>query len=112
MTAESPPSFAASVEASEGSLPPGYDGHGPSTKQSPISLTERVYTLETSKKQPWAFLKVNCRPGSATSIPSFIQGEPITGTVELNLEKTEHIVAVTIAVNYHIGISTASWSLR
>jgi hypothetical protein len=94
MAEEAPPPFAASVETSEASLPPGYDD-----SSSRVQLTERVFTLETSKQQPWAFLKVKCPSGKSTSIPRFIQGEPITGTVELSLDKTDHIEAVTIEVS-------------
>ncbi|KAF8523602.1 hypothetical protein JB92DRAFT_2884404 [Gautieria morchelliformis] len=69
--------------------------------EPPISspqLTERVYTLEKDKNQPWAFLKVKSRGTKHTSFPQFIQGEPIAGTVELSLEKTDHIQAVTVEV--------------
>lgn len=91
MADEALPSFAESIATSEASLPPGY-----ADATSRLQLTERVSTLETSKMKPWAFLKVNSRVGKSMSIPRFIQGEPITGTVQLSLEKTEHIEAVTI----------------
>ena len=93
MAGEAPPSFSASIGDSEASLPPGYHDGGHSTHSS---LIERVYTLETSKKKPWAFLKVKGRGKNAASIPRIVQGEPIMGTVELDLEKTDHIQAVTV----------------
>ncbi|KAF8519813.1 hypothetical protein JB92DRAFT_2710020 [Gautieria morchelliformis] len=69
-------------------------------------LTDRVYTLEMDK--PWAFLKVKSRGTKHTSFPMFIQGEPITGTVELSLEKTSHIQAVTVeaSVSFAVGQET------
>ena len=96
MAGEAPPSFSASIGDSEASLPPGYHDGGHSTHSS---LIERVYTLETGKKKPWAFLKVKGRGKNAASIPRIVQGEPIMGTVELDLEKTDHIQAVTVAVS-------------
>ncbi|KAF8574231.1 hypothetical protein K439DRAFT_1399203 [Ramaria rubella] len=97
MAEEAPPSFAASVEASRTIVLPGYEEHrSPIPTYVSTPVTERVYTLETAKKQPWAFLKVNSRGGRVTSVPLVLQGEPITGTVELDLEKTEHIQEVVI----------------
>ena len=92
MAGEAIPSFSASIRDSEAS---GYHDGGHSAHSN---LTERVYTLETSKK-PWASLKVKSRSINAASIPRIVQGEPITGTVELDLEKTDHIQAVTVAVS-------------
>ena len=89
---EAPPSFSAN-EDSMASLPPQYNDGKRSTL---YRLTERVFTLETSKDQPWAFLKVMSRGGNAARIPRFLQGELITGTVELDLKKTDHIEGVTI----------------
>ncbi|KAF8507418.1 hypothetical protein JB92DRAFT_3145352 [Gautieria morchelliformis] len=94
MATEAPPSFATSVGESEASQPPGYEDDGHRLGISSPQLTERVYTLETGKNQPWALLKVKSRGTNPTTIPRFIQGEQITGTVELSLEKTDHIQAV------------------
>ncbi|KAF8508226.1 hypothetical protein JB92DRAFT_3145108 [Gautieria morchelliformis] len=98
MATEAPPSFAASVGESEASQPPRYEDDGHRLEISSPQLTERVYTLETGENRPWAFLKVKSRGTKPTSISRFFQGEPITGTVELSLEKTDHIRAVTVEV--------------
>ncbi|GJJ15594.1 hypothetical protein Clacol_009872 [Clathrus columnatus] len=60
-------------------------------------ITERVFTLDNNKGKSWAFLKVNSR-GSTHSTPSFFQGDLISGTVELDLEKTESFLAITLEV--------------
>ncbi|KAF8527348.1 hypothetical protein JB92DRAFT_2698783 [Gautieria morchelliformis] len=104
MATEAPPSFAASVGESEASQPPGYEDDGHRLEISSPQLTERVYTLETGKNQPWALLKVKSRGTNPTTIPRFIQGEQITGTVELSLEKTDHIQAVTIEASESFAV--------
>jgi len=102
MTDDSPPPF----EPSDNSAPPGYQGGGPSRSVSTRPLREVISTLNTSKGKPWALLKVMSRVGKASEVPAFVEGEPITGTVELNLDKSDHIQAVTIEVSGYLVLKT------
>ncbi|KAI0074262.1 hypothetical protein K474DRAFT_1601787 [Panus rudis PR-1116 ss-1] len=66
---------------------------------------EHTYTLNSSKGVPWAKLAVYSRAQSPSHLPTFYEGEPITGYVSLMLEKEETIKSVTISV---IGQLTSS----
>jgi hypothetical protein len=94
MTLDLPPPF--SVNDSE--APPGYENQATPLALTSRPLRELVFSLQNSKGNPWALLKVLSRAGQTAQVPSFLEGEDITGTVELKLEKTEHIQAVTIEV--------------
>ncbi|KIJ54727.1 hypothetical protein M422DRAFT_774981 [Sphaerobolus stellatus SS14] len=102
-------------------LPPSYEErqclHLPSRPRpttSPRSTAPRlnsfqeymITALEDSKGNPQAFLKLVGTPEKTGKIPTFTQGEKIVGVVELNLEKTEHVEAVTIEVE---GSSSTLW---
>lgn len=67
---------------------------GPSTPRR----TEHSYTLTSSKNVAWAKLAVSSRARSSNHLPSFFEGEDITGSVDLSLEREESIKAVTVSV--------------
>lgn len=46
------------------------------------------------------FLKVHSHAPNAKSLPVFIKGEPVAGTVELDLQEPNSIKAITISVSY------------
>jgi len=91
---DSPPPFVPVDDA----VPPSYHGHGGVQTAATARQTEVVTSLDTSKGKPWVALKVLSR-ANHVRIPLIMQGEPIAGTVELDLEKTEHVEAVTLKVH-------------
>lgn len=88
-----PPPFTASNIA-----PPSYEGQSFEIPSGSRPLNELVFTLDTSKGKPWALLKVYSRGNKSSKVPTFMEGEVITGTVELLLDKVEHIQSVTVEV--------------
>lgn len=58
---------------------------------------EHSYALE-SKNHKWLSLFVKSRANSPTSQPMFLQGDVISGRVDLHLEKAETVKGITIAV--------------
>jgi len=103
-TETSPPDYSPStaltstLEVGSSSLPPFPALTSTEILISPkFPLRELVFPLESKGKQ-WACLKVHTRVTIAKA-PLFIQGEMITGTVEVHLEKEEHIEAVVILVS-------------
>lgn len=82
---------------------PGYESRPPQLTRR-RTVVERVFTLDTNKGKPWAFLKVNSRNSSSSSsssthnTPNFLEGDLITGTVELELEKPDSFIAITLEV--------------
>jgi hypothetical protein len=77
-------------------LPPYTPRHRPPTRD-PV---EHVYQLGNSK--PWATLRLISRASSPKQLPIFYQNEPISGSLELNLEKGDAILSVTVAVKGRI----------
>ncbi|KIJ54730.1 hypothetical protein M422DRAFT_240812 [Sphaerobolus stellatus SS14] len=65
-----------------------------------------VTGLDNGKGKSQAYLKVFGTQGRSVNVPAFMEGEEITGVVELHLEKTEHIETVTIEVE---GSSSTLW---
>jgi len=65
----------------------------------PPSQIEAVSTLDSGKGKPWATLNVLSR-GNSSRTPVILEGEPIVGTVEVKLQKPDHIEAVTVKVEY------------
>jgi hypothetical protein len=61
-------------------------------------LTTHETTANTSKGTPWLTLKVRSRARNPTQLPQFWEGDTITGSVDLDLQKPESIVGVTISV--------------
>ncbi len=66
--------------------------------RAPRELTVHTYELMNSKKRPWVVLKVVDKAASSAHLPHIYEGEPIEGTVDLNLEKDVQIKSVSIAV--------------
>jgi len=88
-----PPPFTASNIA-----PPRYEGQSFEIPSGSRPLNDLVFTLDTSKGKPWALLKVCSRGNKSSKVPTFMEGEVITGTVELQLDKVEHIQYVTVEI--------------
>ncbi|KAF8206139.1 hypothetical protein K438DRAFT_1668921 [Mycena galopus ATCC 62051] len=91
-------------------IPPSYDGpptptHSGLPGYSRRSSARRVLTehqvhLTTrGSKPPWATLKVLSRSPTPAQLPTFLEGDKITGTFTLNLEQAESITSVRAVVS-------------
>ncbi len=98
--------------------PPDYSGPGlTSTSPRPASgrrehrrLTSSAqHTVEhslslskgskSSPQQPWLTLKLHSYAVSSTSTPTFFEGKPVIGLVELHVEKPDDIKDITVTVS-------------
>jgi len=88
---------------------PAYSAHAPvPTRQTirPTSarrrepLTEHVFDLSHKKStKPWASLKLQSFATSSKSLPMFVEGDKLKGSVVLDLEQPEHISLVIVKVS-------------
>lgn len=101
MNADAPPPFRATEEndraKQQSDVLPEYEPSNAPIRPRRVLFAERVFTLDNSKGKPWAFLKINSR-GSSQSAPNFFEGDLITGTVELDLDKAETFSAIILEV--------------
>jgi hypothetical protein len=58
---------------------------------------EHVYNLMNSKDQPWATLKFRSAARYPDHAPVLFEGDAITGTLEINVNK-DHILEIVIVV--------------
>ncbi|KAK7033382.1 hypothetical protein R3P38DRAFT_2922387 [Favolaschia claudopus] len=91
-----------SVSQSVTSLPAYSARDRPSTAGAVRELTEHTFELKDKKKKPWATLRLKSSARSSTSMPTFLEGERITGSVTLDLSNSEKILGVSILVRGHI----------
>ncbi|KAJ6624071.1 hypothetical protein B0H10DRAFT_1785488 [Mycena sp. CBHHK59/15] len=86
-------------------IPPSYDGASappglpPYSRRASVAPARRVstehqYHLTTSKGSRWATLKVSSRSPTPTHIPTFLEGDKISGSFTLNLDSGESITCV------------------
>lgn len=76
---------------------PGYTTRAAAPAAAGTARTEHKYSLE-SNGRPWLSIYVSSRSPSASSAPFFLEGDTISGRVELNLEKAEGLKGISIAV--------------
>lgn len=69
------------------------------TASSSRGPVEHCFSLYDSKNVPWATLRLQSHSSSARFLPSYFEGQPISGRVDLNLSKPETIHGVSIIVN-------------
>ncbi|KAJ7077165.1 hypothetical protein B0H15DRAFT_862630 [Mycena belliarum] len=87
-----------SVSPSVASLP-AYTAHErPRTAGAVRQLTEHLFEIKDKKKKAWATLKLTSHARSTTSLPTFLEGDKITGSVTLNLTNSEKILGVSILI--------------
>ncbi|KAJ7476130.1 hypothetical protein FB451DRAFT_1245905 [Mycena latifolia] len=87
-----------SVAPSVASLP-AYTAHErPTTAGAVRQLTEHVFEIQDKKKKAWATLKLASSARSSTSLPTFLEGDKITGSVTLDLTNSEKILGVSILI--------------
>jgi len=63
-----------------------------------LKHTEHNFTLKTIDEQPYLTLQVKSWAPNPTSMPYFLEGQPISGRVELNLYKPDRIQEVLVLV--------------
>ncbi len=90
------------------SVPPAYSP--PENSQAPPRAhrepTIHLYELTNSKSRPWAVLRVASNAASSAQLPHVYEGEPIIGSVNLDLEKGVQIKSVSITVR---SITSLRW---
>ena len=72
---------------------------GPSIPHSPTEGTEHAITMHDHHGKTWWTLRVNSRSPTPKSLPAFVEGDHITGVVDLNLQKPDHIKSITVVVS-------------
>ncbi|KAJ6507886.1 hypothetical protein C8R47DRAFT_60617 [Mycena vitilis] len=90
------------LDSMDPTIPPSYDRGLPSYANSRRSsglqhrvLTEhRFHLASRGSKPPWATLKVLSRSPTPAQLPTFLEGDKITGTFAFNLEHAESISCV------------------
>ena len=58
-----------------------------------------VFTLANGRSKPWATLKLLSSATSSERLPTYYQREPIVGSLELNLEKSDAIMSISATVS-------------
>ncbi len=76
---------------------PAYSQHRPGDDVSTLSTHHR-YELYTNKRKAWATLVLQSRAISADRIPLFWQGDNITGSLTLDIDKEDSIKMIKITV--------------
>jgi hypothetical protein len=77
--------------------PPLVDSMG--TTSSLLYKSEFMTGLQDEAGYAWLLLRVKSRSPSAKTTPFFVEGDTISGTVELNPSKTDSVKAVSVEVS-------------
>ena len=96
------------VNESDAALPayqPPEGSGNRNTSSASRRLVEHKFTLPDSKGREWLSLRVGSLAQSSTALPNFYEGVPITGVVELKLEKPDSISAIIISVSASPSLS-------
>lgn len=91
-----------SVSQSVTSLPAYTARDRPSTAGVVRELTEHEFDIKDKKKKPWATLKLRSNARSSASLPTFLEGDKITGSVTLDLSSSEKILGVSLLVSVFV----------
>ncbi|KAL5527135.1 hypothetical protein ACEPAG_5926 [Sanghuangporus baumii] len=79
--------------------PPSYPAPlSPSASHFPAKNTEYAITMNDHHGKTWWMLRIPSRSANPKSLPTFLEGDPITGFVDLNLQRPDHIKAIIIVV--------------
>ncbi|KAL5508504.1 hypothetical protein ACEPAH_6123 [Sanghuangporus vaninii] len=79
--------------------PPSYPAPlSPSVSHCPAENSEFAITLDDHHGKTWWTLRISSRSPNPKSLPTFLEGDPITGIVDLNLQRPDHIKAIIIVV--------------
>ncbi|TDL25704.1 hypothetical protein BD410DRAFT_895932 [Rickenella mellea] len=77
---------------------PGYSPQKPQATAR-AGQTEQAYSLETNAGRKWITLRVTSWSPNPKSLPLFLDGDTIKGTVEVDLEKPESSKGVSINIS-------------
>lgn len=77
-------------------------------RSAPRAPTEHTYSLYDSRNVPWATLKLASTAVSPRYLPSYFEGQTITGAIDLNFAKPEAIQAVTVTLSGKIVATNAN----
>ncbi|KAJ7455298.1 hypothetical protein B0H11DRAFT_2161072 [Mycena galericulata] len=80
----------------EGDELPGYTSRA-APAAAGTARSEHKYSLENNGR-PWLFIFVSSRSPSAASAPFFLEGDTVSGRVELDLDKAEGLKGISIAI--------------
>ncbi len=71
------------------------------TDWSGRSTKEFTYALKSGNRRPWASLILCADASRSSSIPTYTEGECITGSVVLNTQEGDPVQAIDITVCIH-----------
>jgi hypothetical protein len=105
MDLESPPLYQANSDDAPSSnieheLPAYRRGPTAPLTESTSSRTEHIFQTSDGKNATWATLKLTSSSRSAKQQPVYVEGQNVTGTIELNLTVPDAIHSVDILVSY------------
>ncbi|KAJ7158493.1 hypothetical protein C8R46DRAFT_1109353 [Mycena filopes] len=93
------------LDSMDPTIPPSYDtaraGELPSYTRGASAISQRVPTehqyhlASRGSKPPWATLKVFSRAPTPGNLPTFLEGDKISGTFAFNLDQAESITGVS-----------------
>ncbi|KAJ7476128.1 hypothetical protein FB451DRAFT_1245886 [Mycena latifolia] len=89
------------LDSMDPTIPPSYDGGLPGYRERASLVPRRVMTehqyhlTSRASKPPWATLKVISRSPTAAHIPIFLEGDKITGSFTVDLERSDSIICVS-----------------
>ncbi|KAJ7592896.1 hypothetical protein C8J56DRAFT_484812 [Mycena floridula] len=86
-----------SMRNSGDSAPPAYSGARPTIRQT----VEHIYQL-TKKTGAWATLRVSSSAQKPSHMPIYVENDPIQGTLFLDLDEEDHIMAIKVLVKGQI----------
>ncbi|KAF8194357.1 hypothetical protein K438DRAFT_1827838 [Mycena galopus ATCC 62051] len=98
----SPPIYQPRAFAVSASLPAYSPRDGTHGSSGSRGSTEHVFSLKDKKNQIWATLKLFSSASTPTSLPTFLEGDKINGTLNLNIPANEKIAGVSILVRGEI----------
>ncbi|KAJ6558644.1 hypothetical protein B0H10DRAFT_1846698 [Mycena sp. CBHHK59/15] len=93
-----------SVSQLASSLPPYSPRSRPSTASGFRGSTEHFFHLKDKKKKTWATLKLFSSAPAPNALPTFLEGDKITGLLTLDIPSGEKISGVAILVRGEIVI--------
>ncbi|KAJ6507885.1 hypothetical protein C8R47DRAFT_60614 [Mycena vitilis] len=99
-----PPVYGGSFSVSQSvtSLPAYRARDRPSTAGAVRELTEHVFEIRDKKKKAWATLRLRSSARTPSSLPTFLEGDKITGSVTLDLANSEKILGVSVLIRGQI----------
>lgn len=103
--ADLPPSYSSVRLASP--RHPSSSSRSSTAGRAPRRPVEHKFSLKDSRNTPWATLTVNSNAISSEYLPSFFEGQPISGRFELNLSRPEVIQAIIVTVDGTIVATNA-----